>query len=912
MQPDRSEQSRIGSYLPSLSLALLAVGAAAALGTRLSDLRPVYFVYGLAFVLLGVFTLAPVRTQSGFVLGKHLWLLSCFGLLHGLVEWIDFWQAVYGNNPVLDVPRATVLLLSYVALFEFGRRLVQEATPAGEGLLAGWLSARLTFAALALLGVLTLGVGFAAGDAKPITIFNSLMRYLLCFPGSLLAARGLYLVGNRHVPGELSGGEQAMLRAASLLAWGGFAAYAIFGGLIVKATALPLDDWLNQEIFFAWTGVPVQVFRAVSAICVLLGVGHLMRVFKLLNALLLRRQELRYRQIVETTTDGYWMVSTEGCLLEVNQAYIDRSGYTREELLRMHIWDLEASHGEAGVRANIAWLMEAGHGLFESQHRAKNGEVWPVEVNASFLPDGGGNFYVFVRDITVRKQAAEELRKRGEELETYFNSALDLFCIADTEGYFRKVNGAWGTALGYTREELEGRRFMDLVHPDDVAATLEAMSQLSAQNPVLNFTNRYRCKDGSWRWIEWRSMPAGNLIYAAARDITQRKEAEETMRLARQLAEESARAKSEFLANMSHEIRTPLNAILGLTQIVLDGELSDEQRDYLGKVQHSSRLLLNILNDILDFSKIEAGHLHVEKTAFRLRETFREAMALYSSNAREKGLELHLDIEPDVPDAVIGDPYRLTQVLGNLLSNAVKFTECGEVRVMLECAGHDALGCELRVSVRDTGIGVSGEKINRLFHPFTQVDASNTRKFGGTGLGLVICKQLVELMGGQITVSSAAGQGSTFAFTVRLGVQAEAQNQASTPAPLSVESLRGRRILLAEDNYLNQIVARTFLGKLGLEVVVANHGGEAVDLVRKQPFDLVLMDLQMPEMDGFEATQKIRAMPQGKTLPIIAMTAAAMQHDKDACLAAGMNDHIAKPIEPEAVKAALLRWIQPV
>ena len=528
---------------------------------------------------------------------------------------------------------------------------------------------------------------------------------------------------------------------------------------------------------------------------------------------------------------------------------------------------------------------------------------------------------------------------------------------------------------------------------------------------------------------------------------------------ARLAAESASVAKSDFLANMSHEIRTPMNGIIGLTQLALDTRLDERQRDYLSKVLGSSRALLGILNDILDYSKVEAGRLDLEASSFSLEDILLATGDLFSVRAEEKGLELFIDIAPEVPSVVIGDPLRLGQVVNNLVGNAIKFTEHGEVHVRVEPVETKDDSVRLRFAIRDTGIGIPPEKAKNLFQPFVQADSSVTRRFGGTGLGLTISKRLIELMDGQIAVSSEPGLGSTFAFTAllklpespsavlaaRLGLQelqpmrtlvvddqetsrmimrtlleywhfpvatassgedgirqfvaakargepfdlvvldwkmpglngveaAEAMAGAfdeehppivimvtafsreelfkaqkncrldailSKPVTQSVlldtivgiqhrdplfpaspadvfdatrETLapvKGAHILLVEDNEINQEVAHEFLVKGGLKVTVASDGQEALDRVLQEPFDLVLMDLHMPVMDGFEATRRIRALPQGEKLPIVAMTAAAMERDRQASMAAGMNDHIAKPVDPRELANVLLRWLAP-
>jgi two-component system sensor histidine kinase/response regulator len=537
-------------------------------------------------------------------------------------------------------------------------------------------------------------------------------------------------------------------------------------------------------------------------------------------------------------------------------------------------------------------------------------------------------------DPTQHNRVELSATEAQQDFDRFFNLIPDLACIVSTDGYFKKVNSAWETTLGYTQEEVLRTPMLELIHPDDLERTRGEIAKQSRTHRTKHFVNRYRCKDGSYRLLNWTTTfnRDESTRFGVARDITDQRQNEEALQKAKEAAEGANRSKSEFLANMSHEIRTPMNGVFGLTDLVLDTELSSEQRGYLEGVKGSADSLLRILNDILDFSKIEAGKLEFEVIEFDLLQTIDAMLKLLGTRAAAKNLRLACDLGPDVPYRVLGDPGRLRQILVNLTGNAIKFTERGEVVIQVERLSETAEHVELHFGVRDTGIGIPLAKQKHVFSAFGQADSSSTRTFGGTGLGLTISSQLVELMGGRIWLESEVGTGSIFHFTVRLGRALarpedpavstylaepareidllDAMSRVAEPTPeLEAEPGSGLRLLVVEDNPVNRLVATRMLEKRNHSVRTAANGRLALKMLEQGTFDCVLMDVQMPVLDGFETTTAIRARERnsGAHLPIIAMTAHAMAGDLNRCLAAGMDGYLTKPINSTDVFATIER-----
>lgn len=643
---------------------------------------------------------------------------------------------------------------------------------------------------------------------------------------------------------------------------------------------------------------------------------------RMLQTLLANLEGMFYR----SRNDAHWTMEflSEGCRR--------LTGYKPEELLlnrRISYEEITHPQDRGRVRQTIQAAL-AANTFYELEYRLvrADGAVRWVSERGVGLFDSAGvltSMEGIIYDVTNRKLAEVASRETERRYQSLFDNALYGIFRTSIDGHYLDANPALARIYGFAsaRElilELSDIRSQLYVLP---TRREEFMAQIRRHGTVSGFESQVYRRDGQVIWIAEtaRAVPDedGNVTCyeGMVEDISERKRQHESLMAARLAAESATRAKSEFLANMSHEIRTPMNGVIGMATLLLDTPLNATQHECAAIVRDSARELLAVINDILDFSKIEAGKLQLELHEVQLRETIEGVVRLLALDAGAKGLQIHMRIDPTLPAFVKGDGGRIRQVLLNLGGNAVKFTASGSVSFALDVLEHKDDSSVVRIAVTDTGIGIPADRLGALFTPFTQVDSSTTRQFGGTGLGLSISHRLVELMGGSIGVESTPGAGSTFWFTVRFD-HAGAPAASVLPGivkqmatqPRSNHVAAAANVLLVEDNVVNQKVAARLLQKYGCRVDITADGRSAIERWRTGDYDLIFMDCQMPELDGYAATREIRRLEQGAVrIPIVALTAHAMKDDDRVCFEAGMDDYLSKPLDPAKLAACLARHL---
>ncbi len=526
------------------------------------------------------------------------------------------------------------------------------------------------------------------------------------------------------------------------------------------------------------------------------------------------------------------------------------------------------------------------------------------------------------QEISEGIRVEQKLRASEERFRGTFENAAVGIAHEDLNGRFLRLNERFCTILGYPPSELVGKTLSEVTHPDDLAADLACLRALTrGELPSYTMEKRFIRKDGTPVWslltVSVQVDAAGEPAYCIKiiQDISERKRLEGELREAKELAEAGNRAKDAFLANVSHELRTPMNAILGMTELALDTQLADEQRQYLTTVQSAADNLLGILNDLLDFSKIEAGKLELDPADFSLRAALGDTLRTLATRAHRKGLELVSHVEANVPDALVGDVSRLRQVLVNLIGNAIKFTEEGEVVLRVEIEADAGFAptreASIRFVVSDTGIGIPPDKRAIIFRPFEQEDTSTTRRYGGTGLGLTIAARLVAMMGGAISVESESGRGSTFAFTARFGLEQRPVEPVSDQAPSLLQNLP---VLIVDDNLTNRRILEQWLKSWQMEPVVRGDGLSALDAIwhaaaRGRPYALVLLDSAMPDADGLNVAATVRDRPELAKTRLILLTSSELPVDSSRLRDLRIDACLVKPVQQKDLLEALYRVI---
>jgi PAS domain S-box-containing protein len=631
-------------------------------------------------------------------------------------------------------------------------------------------------------------------------------------------------------------------------------------------------------------------------------------------------EDERFKMMVENSQDVFWEFDENANFTYVSPRIRDLLGFEPEELIGINAFDLMSSDEAEKVHRHFDPFAKRYLPFknLENVNIHKDGHEVVVESSGTPIFSEEGQFRGYRgidRDITARKQIERGRREREESYKLLVENQNDLVVKVGADGRFLFVSPSYCKTFGKSEEELLGQSFMPLVHEEDRAPTAKAMESLLHPPHTAYMEQRAMTTEG-WRWLAWsdRAIVDGKgrieAVVGVGRDITDRKRSEMTLLAATQAAEAANRAKDMFLAKVSHEIRTPLTAIIGFGELLEDAELLPEHKRYLTAIRTSGSTLASLINDILDLSKIEAGKLDVKSAQFSLHKLITKLAATQKQHVEKKRLSISTSIDTNVPDAVIGDPLRIQQVLLNLLGNAIKFTEKGNIDITACVAEKSGLRVLMDIAVKDTGVGIPSDLQEKIFEPFAQILNSKTPKNGGSGLGLTISRGLATLMGGSIRVESREDVGSTFHLLIPL--QGISGNPSEPPLPVSGSSLwRGPvlNILLAEDNPINTLFIETCLRNMKHAVTVAKDGKSALDALNANTFDLVLMDIQMPVMNGTEVLRVIRDMEQtsGKHLTVIALTAYALLGDKEKYLNLGFDGYLSKPFKTKELMDELMR-----
>ncbi|PBQ32831.1 hypothetical protein CNR22_13965 [Sphingobacteriaceae bacterium] len=624
---------------------------------------------------------------------------------------------------------------------------------------------------------------------------------------------------------------------------------------------------------------------------------------------LLRERDERFTKIFRSSPAALYLATfNPNQIIEINESFKQLTGYDEETAVGKNSAELGMLTEEERLGMVTHFQKTGSLRNYEINFSDRSGQKKHALVSAEIIEiDGKPHALSMFYDITERKKSEREL----SEARALLVEAMNIGRMGSFENKIKEQKITWSKEIfdfmemDHSVEPLSYEQYISAIHPDDRSFVLEDIAKTYQSKKPTESINRFITAKGTTKWIETRVVPILDekgeitLFRGTMQDITERKQIEEELRKAKEEAEQSVIAKEQFLANMSHEIRTPMNGVLGFTDLLLKTKLSGEQLGFTKAIETSGKNLMGLINDILDYSKIEAGMMAIDALPLSIRAVFESLFVLFNERAKQKKLELTFESDKTIPEVVTGDPMRLTQIITNLVSNAIKFTEKGSIKVVAKLLEQKSKEVTVLFSVQDTGIGIPDEKINAVFERFNQGSNDTTRKYGGTGLGLSIVKKLAELQGGDISIKSKAKKGSTFEVRITYKVPDAQQMEVFTQKPkISLKKKPSSiSILLAEDNFLNQKLAEKVLEGFGFKIDIVDNGKLAIAALKKKQYDIILMDMHMPEMDGYDATQYIRTKLKNN-IPIIALTAHAMQSEREKCLGLGMNEYISKPFKP--------------